>query len=72
MVIGRRLLLLGFACLVVVVLTHVAEMLHFFPDMGWSLPGGPGHYLDFVSALLGSMLLITGMIWISFNARRSR
>jgi len=66
------LLLLGFVCLVIVVLTHVAERLHVSPRMGWGLPDSPGHYLDFVSAMLGTMLLIAGMIWISFNARRSR
>jgi hypothetical protein len=70
MTVGRYLLLLGLACLTIVVLTHVAEMLQVFPRMGWGLPDTPGHYLDFVSALLGTMLLIAGMIWISFNARR--
>jgi hypothetical protein len=66
--VGRGLLLLGFVCLAVVVLTHVAEWLRVFPGMGW---GSPGHYLDFVSALLGCALLIVGMIWISLNTRRS-
>jgi hypothetical protein len=70
MTVGRCLLLLGFVCLTVMVLTHVAERLHVIPGMGWGLPDSPGHYLDFVSALLGCALLIAGMIWISFNARR--
>jgi len=69
--VGRWLLLLGFVCLAMVVLTHVAEMLHTFPSMGWGLPDSPGHYLDFVSAVFGCALLIAGMMWISFNARRS-
>ena len=69
--VGRRLLVLGFVCLAVVVLTHVAEWLRVFPGMGWGLRSSPGHYLDFVSAVLGCALLIAGMIWISFNARRS-
>jgi hypothetical protein len=43
-----------------------------FSRMGWGLPDSPGHYLDFVSAVLGCALLIAGMIWISFNARRAR
>jgi uncharacterized membrane protein HdeD (DUF308 family) len=72
MIVGRCLLLLGFVCLTVMVFTHVAERLHLSPGMGWGLPNSPGHYLDFVSAVLGCALLIAGMIWISFNVRRSR
>ena len=72
MTVGRSLLLFGFACLTVMVFTHVAEGLHFFPGMGWGLPDSPGHYLDFVSAGLGCALLIAGMISISLKARRSR
>jgi hypothetical protein len=34
MTVGRWLLLLGFACLVIVLFTHVAETLHLFPGMG--------------------------------------
>jgi hypothetical protein len=71
-IVGRCLLLFGFVCLTIMVFTHFAEGLHAFPGMGWGLPDSPGHYLDFVSAMLGSMLLIAGMIWISFNARRPR
>jgi hypothetical protein len=71
MTVGRSLLLLGFVCLAIVVLTHVAEELHMLPGMGWGLPDSSGHYLDFTSAL-ACALLIAGMIWISFNARRSR
>jgi hypothetical protein len=72
MTVGRCLLLLGFACLTIMVFTHVAEGLHLVPGMGWGLPDSPGHYLDFVSAVLGCALLIAGMIWISLNARQSR
>jgi hypothetical protein len=68
---GRWLLLLGFACLAVVVFTHVAERLHLFPGMGWGLPESPGHYLDLVSAVLGCALLIAGIL-ISFNRRTPR
>jgi hypothetical protein len=35
--------LLGAACLVVVVLTHVSEALHLFPWMHWGLEHGAGH-----------------------------
>jgi hypothetical protein len=72
MTVGRSLLLLGFVCLAIVVLTHVAEELHMLPGMGWGLRDSPGHYLDFTSAVLACALLIAGTIWISVNARRSR
>ena len=36
------LAILGIAFLIVVVLTHVAERWHFFPEMGWGLPHMPG------------------------------
>jgi hypothetical protein len=51
--VGRGLLLLGFVCLAVVVLTHLPERLRVFPGMGWGLRSSPGHYLGFVSAVLG-------------------
>jgi hypothetical protein len=69
MTLGRSLLLLGFVCLAIVALTHVAERLHVFPGMGWGLPDSPGHYLDFVSAVVGSVLFIAG-ITIGFGRRR--
>ena len=60
MTVTRRLLLSGFVCLVIVVLTHIAEMLNVFPGMGWGLPDSPGHYLDLVSAVLGCILFDRG------------
>jgi hypothetical protein len=71
MTVGRCLLLLGFVCLAMAVFTHVAEKLRLFPGMGWGLPDSPGHYLDFVSVVLGSMFLIAGIL-ISFTRRRPR
>jgi hypothetical protein len=68
---GRCLLLLALVCFLIVVLIHIAEKLHVFPGMGWGLPDSPGHYLDLVSAVLGSMLLIAG-IMIGFIRRRPR
>jgi hypothetical protein len=62
MKVGSSLQLLGFACLVVVLFTHVAEKLRVFPGMGWGLPDSPGHYLDLVSAMLGCSLLIVGVV----------
>jgi hypothetical protein len=64
------LLLLGSACLIVVVLTHVAEALHIFPSMGWGLPDSPGHYLDLVGAILGSALLPLGFLIALFRRKQ--
>jgi hypothetical protein len=44
---------LGTGCLVIVVLTHVAEALHLLPWMYWGLERSAGHYLDLSSAVLG-------------------
>ncbi len=71
MTVGRCLLFLAFVCLVIIVLTHVAERLHVFPGMGWGLPDSPGHHLDLFSAVFGSMFLIAGII-ISFSRRWPR
>ena len=53
--------LLGSACLVVVVLTHVSEALQLLPWMHWGLEHSIGHYLDFCSAVLGLTLFPTGV-----------
>lgn len=60
--IKRLLLLFGVACAVIVVLTHMAERLHVFPSMRWGLPDSPGHYLDLVSAVVGSTSLVTAAV----------
>jgi len=41
MTVGRWLLLLGFVCLTIMILTHVAQGLHLVPGMGWGLPDSP-------------------------------
>lgn len=64
----RLLQLLGAACLMVVVLAHVAEALALFPSMGWGAPDSAGHYLDLASAVLGLALLPVGYL----GARRPR
>ena len=58
----RFVQLFGSFCLVVVVLTHVAEAFHLLPGMGWGLPNTPGHYLDLCSAIIGLILLPLGYI----------
>ncbi len=59
--VSRLLELFGLACLVMVVLAHIAERLHVLPSMGWGLPDSPGHYLDLASAILGCALLLIGL-----------
>ena len=59
---ARLLALAGCGCLVVVVLTHIAEKLHLLPGMGWGLPDSPGHYLDLVSAIAGGVLLLAAYV----------
>src|SRR5260370_26938770 len=54
--------LLGAACLVVVVLTHVSEALHLFPWMHWREEHSIGYYLDFWGAVLGLSLFPLGYL----------
>lgn len=54
--------LLGAACLVVVVLTHVSEALHLFPWMHWGLEHSVGHYLDLWSAVFALTLFPIGYL----------
>ena len=62
--VGRYLVVLGLACLVMVVLTHVCERLHLLPWMGWGLQHSPGHYLDLCAAVLGLISLAAGyLVW---------
>jgi hypothetical protein len=63
--------LLGAACLVVVVLTHISEALHLFPWMHWGLEHSAGHYLDFCSAVLGLTLFPVGYFLHAFTKRRA-
>ena len=54
--------LVGAGSVIVVVLTHVSEALHFFPKMGWGLENSPGHYLDLCSAILGLTMFPLGYL----------
>jgi hypothetical protein len=58
-------------CLIVVVLTHIAEMFDLFPSMGWGLPNSVGHYLDFVSAVLALTLLPLGILADAITRRKN-
>jgi hypothetical protein len=68
---ATRLLLLGAACLVVVVLTHVAEALQVFAFMGWGQPDSPGHYVDLASAIVGCTLLVAGLAVADLDHRKN-
>jgi hypothetical protein len=70
-IIWRFLQLCGGACLIIVVLTHVAEAYRLLPGMGWGLPNSPGHYLDLVSAILGGLLLPIGFLGNALARRRN-
>jgi hypothetical protein len=59
----RFLTLAGCACLMIVLLTHVAEALHALPGMGWGQPDSLGHYLDLLSAIIGvGFLMLAGIL----------
>ena len=60
--VSRFLQLSGSASLIIVVLTHIAETLGMLTSMGWGLPNSAGHYLDFVSAILGLTLFPLGIL----------
>jgi hypothetical protein len=66
----RLMQLLGLTCLMMVVLTHVAEAYRVFPAMGWGLPTSAGHYLDLVSAILGFTLFPLGFLGSAITQRR--
>lgn len=51
---------IGAGCLVVVVLTHVCEALHWLAWMRWGDEYSVGHYLDLSSAVLGVALFPIG------------
>lgn len=71
MTLAWLLLLCCSGCLIIVVLTHVAEAFHIFPTMGWGLPNSAGHYLDLVSAIIGCTLLSLGFLAITLNRHKN-
>ena len=62
--------LVGAGCLMLVVLTHVAEALHLFPWMQWGMEHSVGHYLDLFSAIFGLTLFPIGYLLHAFAERR--
>lgn len=57
-----RLQLIGAACLLVVVFTHICEALSLFSWMQWGAQHSIGHYLDLSSAVLGVTLVPAGYV----------
>ena len=67
--VGSILQLAGAGCFVVVVLTHIFEVLRWFPSMGWGLERSAGHYLDLTSGALGVTLFPLGYLLDAFLRR---
>jgi len=65
-------LVLGSGSLFVMVLTHIAEALNFFPWMGWGQRHSAGHYLDLLSAYLGIGLLVAASLCPLLRRRELR
>ena|SRR2546428_11902167 len=68
---GRFLQALGAGCLLIVVLTHVAEALDLFAFMHWGEEQSLGHYLDLSSAVLGVTLWPLGYAVHALTKRTS-
>ena len=62
---------LGAACLLVVVLTHLCEVLNLLPIMGWGAQASIGHYIDLASAILGVALVTVGALIHAFSKRKA-
>ena len=54
--------LTGLGCWILVALVHICEALTLFPVMGWGREDSVGHYLDLSSAVLGTGLLLAGLM----------
>ena len=68
---GSFLELLGAGCLIMVVLTHICEAVYLFPWMHWGMEHSLGHYIDFVSAVLGITLFPTGFLLHALTKRQA-
>jgi zinc transporter ZupT len=63
--------LFGAGCLIVVVLSHVAEALELIPWMHWGHEHSAGHYLDLWSAIFGVTCFPVGYL-VSARASHRR
>jgi len=69
--VGSFLQLVGAGCLVLVVFTHVFEALHLMAWMNWGMEHSVGHYIDFVSAILGFTLFPVGYLLHALTKRQA-
>jgi hypothetical protein len=69
--VGSFLQLLGAGCLTVVLLTHIYETFDLVPWMQWGAGHSAGHYLDFVSAVLGLTFFPIGYLSHALKKRRA-
>ena len=60
--IAAGLQMVGAACLMIVVLTHICEAFSFLSSMHWGEPRSWGHYLDLASTVMGLALLSLGYL----------
>jgi hypothetical protein len=67
--ISSLLQLVGAGGLAMVVLAHVAEAFQLLPGMHWGVEYGPGHWLDFASAVLGFTLFPLGYLFAALGRR---
>ena len=64
--------LLGAACLLVVVLSHLCEAFHLFPSMQWGREHSVGHYLNFWSVAVGLTLFPLGFLFHALAWRNAQ
>jgi hypothetical protein len=67
--VGSALQLLGAGCLMMVLLTHIAETFHLLSWMQWGATHSSGHYLDLASAVLGLTLFPIGYLLHALTKR---
>ena len=53
---------LGAGCMLMIAVVYLAEAVHLFPAMGWGREDSAGHHTEFLSALLGFILVSVGYL----------
>ena len=68
---GTLLQLIGIPFLLIVALSHVCDAFGLVPSMGWGQPGSPGHYVDLMAAVVGTITVLPGL-WFQRTPLSSR